>query len=59
MREIKEVYISTTDGFINVVTLEMLYRYEGLALCPKHIKDWMKNHPDKVKSISTTHQFDD
>ena len=59
MREIKEVYVSTTDRFINVVTPGMLYRYEGLALCPEHLKRWMKAHPDKVKSVSTAYQFDD
>lgn len=59
MREIKEVYETTTDGFINVVTLGMIYRYEGLALCPKYVKDWIKAHPDKVKKVYTSDQYDD
>ena len=59
MKEIREVYETSVDGFINVVTLGMIYRYEGIALCPKYVRDWMKRNPDKVKVSDSTEMFDD
>lgn len=57
--KIIKVYVTKVDGYINVITANMLYRFEGIGCCPKNIKAWMKNHPDKCYNTNSLAGFDD
>ena len=56
---IVKVYVTKVDGYINVITDRMLYRFEGIKYCPKNVKAWMKNHPDKCYNTNSLTMFDD
>ena len=55
--KIQRVYITTTDGYINVITPDKIYRYEGIGCCPKQVVKWMKEHEITKNTTSTV--FDD
>ena len=57
--KIIKVYVTKVDGYINVITTDMLYRFKGISYCPKNIRTWMKNHPNKCYNSKSLLAFND
>lgn len=55
--KIERVYVTTTDGYINVITSEMTYRFEGIRCCPIRVLAWIKLHPEKCQNVAYISEF--
>ena len=43
------------DGYFNVYTDKMIYKFEGKALVPKKVLNWMTENPNKCKQVNAFH----
>lgn len=55
--KLEKVFRTTSDGYINVVTSEMTYRFKGWELVPNRVKKWLKNNMNKYSEVTFLSQF--